>query len=113
MSSRMVNRPTTSFFQQSLNHAGLIGPVELCAGMDARANGSGPGMKHETILTGEGWPSRDPRIDVDYDVRVHCDAGPVQAQILNLSADGFRLHSAKPIDVGAEVTLEVAKQFPV
>lgn len=70
-------------------------------------------MKHENILAGEEWPPRDPRVDVDFDVRVHCDTGAVEAQILNLSADGFRLHSAKPIEVGAEVTLEVAKEFPV
>jgi hypothetical protein len=70
-------------------------------------------MKHEAILAAEQWSPRDPRVDVDYDVRVHCDAGAVEAQILNLSADGFRLHSARPIEVGAEVTLETAKQFPV
>lgn len=70
-------------------------------------------MKHEAILVAEEWPPRDPRVDVDYDVRVHCEHGAVEAQILNLSADGFRLHSAKPFEVGAEVTLEAAKQFPV
>lgn len=69
-------------------------------------------MKHEAILEGD-WLPRDPRVDVDFDVRVHCPAGPVEAQILNLSADGFRIHSARPIDVGSEVTLEVARELPV
>lgn len=69
-------------------------------------------MKHEAILEGQ-WLPRDPRVEVDFDVRVHCADGSVEAQILNLSADGFRLHSAKPIEVGAEVTLEAARQFPV
>jgi len=70
-------------------------------------------MKHETILAGDGFSPRDPRVDVGFDVHVHCETGQVEAQILNLSADGFRLHTSKPVEVGAEVTLEVAKQFPV
>ena len=70
-------------------------------------------MKHEAILAGEEWPSRDPRVEVDFDVRVHCDGGEIDAQIINLSSDGFRLHSRNPLEVGWEVTLEAAKQFPV
>ena len=70
-------------------------------------------MKHEAILAGEEWPSRDPRVEVDFDVRVHCETGEVDAQIVNLSSDGFRLHSRNPLEVGWEVTLEAAKQFPV
>lgn len=70
-------------------------------------------MKHEPILAGQELPSRDPRVDVDFDVRLQCQQGPIDAQIINLSADGFRLHSAKPVEVGWEVTLEAAKQFPV
>ena len=70
-------------------------------------------MKHEAILAGEEWPSRDPRVEVDFDVRVHCETGEVDAQIVNLSSDGFRLLSANPLEVGWEVTLEAAKQFPV
>lgn len=69
-------------------------------------------MKHEAILEGD-WLRREPRVETDFDVRVHSPAGSVEAQILNLSADGFRIHSAKPIDVGSEVTLEVAKELPV
>jgi hypothetical protein len=70
-------------------------------------------MKHQAILAADQWPSRDPRVDIDFDVRVHCESGAVEAQILNLSADGFRLHSAKPISPGSEVTLEACTQFPV
>jgi hypothetical protein len=70
-------------------------------------------MKHEAILQGQEWLPRDPRVDVDYDLRVHCEAGEIEAQLLNLSSDGFRLHSANPLQVGWEVTLEAAKQFPV
>jgi hypothetical protein len=70
-------------------------------------------MKHEAILAEQEWLPRDPRIDVDYDVRVHTENGEIDAQIINLSSDGFRLHSANPLEVGWEVTLEAAKQFPV
>lgn len=70
-------------------------------------------MKHETILAGEDWSPRDARVGVNFDVLVHSDAGSIDAHILNLSADGFRLYSAKPIAVGAEVTLEAAREFPV
>jgi hypothetical protein len=70
-------------------------------------------MKHEPILAGQEWPPRDPRVEVDFDVRVRCDAGDIDAQIVNLSSDGFRLLSANPLEVGWEVTLEAARQFPV
>lgn len=70
-------------------------------------------MKYEAILSGDEWPSRDPRVDVEFDVRVHTEVGETEAQLLNLSSDGFRLHSVDPLQVGWEVTLEAAKQFPV
>lgn len=66
-------------------------------------------MKHEPILAGQEWLPRDPRTDVEYDVRVHCDGGDIDAQLVNLSADGFRLRSADPLQVGWEVTLEAGK----
>ena len=34
-------------------------------------------------------------------------------QVKALSSDGFRLHTANPLQVGWEVTLEAARQFPV
>ena len=70
-------------------------------------------MKHETILAEQKWLPRDPRVDVDFDVRVHTQAGEIDAQIINLSSEGFRLHSANPLEVGWEVTLEATKHFPV
>ena len=69
-------------------------------------------MKQEVILEGARL-ARDPRVDVDFDVRVHTEAGEIGAQIVNLSSDGFRLYSSRPLEVGWEVTLEAAKQFPV
>ena len=69
-------------------------------------------MKHEAILAGD-WLPRDPRVDVEFDVRVHCEAGDIEAHLVNLSSDGFRLHTSNPVQVGWEVTLEAAKNFPV
>lgn len=70
-------------------------------------------MKHEPILAGAQWPPRDPRVDVAFDLHVHCEAGQVEAQIVNLSSDGFRLETSGPLEAGWEVTLEAARQFPV
>ena len=70
-------------------------------------------MKHEVILEGQDRLPRDPRVDVGFDVSVHCEAGEIGAQIVNLSSDGFRLQTANPLEVGWEVTLQAAKQFPV
>jgi len=69
-------------------------------------------MKHEAILAGD-WLPRDPRVDVEFDVRVHCEAGDIEAHLVNLSSDGFRLHTSNPLQVGWEVTFEAAKNFPV
>ena len=70
-------------------------------------------MKHEAILAAQEWAPRDTRVDVGYDVRVHCDAGEIHAQLVNLSSDGFRLHSSNPLQVGAVVTLEARNHDPV
>jgi hypothetical protein len=70
-------------------------------------------MKHEAILEGHELLARDPRVDTEVAVRVHCEAGEFDAALTNLSSDGFRLHSADPLQVGWEVTLEAAKNFPV
>jgi len=70
-------------------------------------------MKHEAILEGRELHPRDPRVDAEFDVHVHCEAGEIEAQIVNLSSDGFRLLSANPLQAGWEVTLRAAKDFPV
>jgi len=70
-------------------------------------------MKHEAILEGQELLSRNPRVDTDIAVRVHCQAGEIEAELINLSSDGFRLHSENPLQVGWEVTLQAAKDFPV
>jgi len=86
----------------------------VLSGVDAvSAKRSGPDMKHEVILEGQELLPRDPRVDTELTVRVHCQAGEIEAQILNLSSDGFRLHSEGPLQAGWVVTLEAAKNFPV
>lgn len=70
-------------------------------------------MKHEAILEGQELLSRDPRVDTELPVRVHCEAGEIEAELTNLSSDGFRLHSADPLQVGWVVTLEASEHFPV
>ena len=70
-------------------------------------------MKHEAILAGQELLPRDPRVEAEMLVRVHCPAGEVEAHIINLSSDGFRLRTANPLQVGWVVTLEAAKNFPV
>jgi hypothetical protein len=70
-------------------------------------------MKHEAILDGQELLPRDPRVETELTVRVHCQAGEIDARILNLSSDGFRLHSENPLQPGWVVTLEAAKHFPV
>ena len=70
-------------------------------------------MKHEAILASQEWLPRDPRVDAEFTVRVHCQSGEIGARIVNLSSDGFRLRSDDPLQVGWVVTLEAAAQFPV
>ena len=80
---------------------------------NAHASRSGRGMKHEVILAGDTYPPRDLRVDVNYDVSVECEAGEIDAELTNLSSDGFRLHSDGALQVGWEVTLQAARDFPV
>ena len=70
-------------------------------------------MKHEAILAGDDYPPRDTRIDVTYDVSVECEAGEIDAEVVNLSSDGFRLRTHGPLQVGWEVTLKAGKHDPV
>src|SRR5689334_4666808 len=70
-------------------------------------------MKYEGRLEGREWNARDRRIDTSCDVLVHCDAGDLPARIVNLSSDGFRLHSEDALQAGWEVTLEAAGSDPV
>jgi hypothetical protein len=105
----LVNEIATSFVQELINHAWQMSAwwePGACGVDAARTSESGRDMKHEAILEGQEWLPRDTRVDVGYDVRVHCEAGEIPAQLINLSSDGFRLHSTDPLQVGWEVTLK-------
>lgn len=70
-------------------------------------------MKFEGQLKGRELTSRSPRVDAGFLVRVRCEVGEFPARITNLSSSGFRLHSARPLETGWEISLEVPKRPPV
>jgi hypothetical protein len=67
-------------------------------------------MKFEGQLKGRELTSRSPRVDAGFLVRVRCAVGEFPARITNLSSSGFRLHSARPLEEGWEIILEVPKR---
>ena len=70
-------------------------------------------MKFDGQLVGHEIDARPVRTDVIYDVWVRADSGDFEAQIVNLSAMGFRLRSEAEFKVGWNVSLKVAKLPPV
>lgn len=70
-------------------------------------------MKFHGKLEGRECQPRSARIDVAYDALVRLDWGAVEAMILNVSSNGFRLRTAEELEPGCEVTLEVEKLEPV
>ena len=69
-------------------------------------------MKFDGQLEGREVATRPVRTDVTYDVSVSSDSGEFEAQIVNLSAMGFRLRSEAEFKVGWNVSLRVAKLPP-
>ncbi|HVU30401.1 MAG TPA: PilZ domain-containing protein [Sphingomicrobium sp.] len=67
-------------------------------------------MKFEGQLEGRELAARAPRIDAGFLIRVRCAAGEFPARVTNLSGSGFRLHSARPLEPGWEVTLQVPRR---
>ncbi|HEY7006093.1 MAG TPA: PilZ domain-containing protein [Sphingomicrobium sp.] len=67
-------------------------------------------MKFEGRLEGRELAARAPRVDAGFVVRVRCAAGNFPARITNLSSTGFRLRSARALEAGWEVTLQVPKR---
>jgi len=66
-------------------------------------------MKFDGRLEGQEISCRPARTDVTYDVLVECEAGAIEAKIINLSAMGFRLRCDTDLEVGSQVTLKVEK----
>jgi hypothetical protein len=70
-------------------------------------------MKPEGQLEGRELTSRSPRVEAGFVVRVRCAAGEFPARITNLSGSGFRLHSARALEPGWEILLEVPRRPPL
>lgn len=70
-------------------------------------------MKLDLRLQGRELQPRPTRIDVRFDTRVRLEWGAVDGLVLNVSSEGFRLHTAEELEVGAQVALEVDKLPPV
>lgn len=70
-------------------------------------------MKYESELVGRELVERDPRVDVTYEVLVRGADANVEAELVNISSDGFRLRCNEPLMTGSEVTLEVAMHDPL
>jgi hypothetical protein len=70
-------------------------------------------MKFDGRLKGREYRPRAARVDVRYDAMVRFDCTSVEAMILNVSRNGFRLRAAEELEPGMEVTLEVEKLRPV
>jgi hypothetical protein len=66
-------------------------------------------MKFDGRLEGREISHRPARTDVTYDVWVSCDSCDFEAQIVNLSAMGFRLRCEAEVQVDWHVSLKVAK----
>lgn len=70
-------------------------------------------MKFEGKLQGRELTPRAARVEVQYDARVRFDGTSVEAMILNVSSQGFRLCAAEELAPGMEVTIECEKLDPV
>lgn len=70
-------------------------------------------MKHEGKLVGRAWAHRQSRADVAWTVELECPGGKVRAEVLNLSARGFRLHTARALQAGWKVAIRFAKDAPI
>ena len=70
-------------------------------------------MKHEGMLEGRELLPRGTRVDVGWNVMVRHAGRSIPAKVMNVSASGFGLRTARALEVGAEVVLRFAKDAPV
>jgi PilZ domain len=66
-------------------------------------------MKFEGELEGRAFAPRPPRVDIGFDVLLHCAGAEFEARITNLSARGFRLRSPRALKPGCEISLQSGK----
>ena len=70
-------------------------------------------MKHESIFFGREWLPRATRWRVRRDVLVQWASREVEAEIVNMSRNGFRLRSRAPLEAGCEVILQASTNLPI
>ena len=70
-------------------------------------------MKPEGKLEGREWSPRGSRIDVTWPVVIDSPVGKVRAEIINVSARGFRLRTARALEAGWKVAMRFAKDSPI
>jgi len=70
-------------------------------------------MKYEGKFEGREIARRPTRIDVYYDALVELRGAEIAAQILNLSAHGFRIRTYMALKEGDDIFLTVPKYPPV
>ena len=70
-------------------------------------------MKMDGKLEGRELSPRAAQVTIEYDVIVRCEADEVDARILNMSRNGFRLRTVAELRTGSEITLEMPEIDPV
>jgi hypothetical protein len=70
-------------------------------------------MKAEGKLEGRELLPRSTRIDVGWMVILESPAGKIRAEVLNVSARGFCLRTARALEAGWEVAIRFARDAPV
>ena len=65
-------------------------------------------MKHAGELVGVEFPARDARVSVRYNLLVRPDADRIEAELINVSSDGFRLRCEEPLESGGVFAEPVA-----
>jgi hypothetical protein len=88
-------------------------PVTISIGPPVNGDLYAGAMKHEGRMFGREWLPRAMRWGIRRDVLVRWASGEVEAEIVDLSRNGFRLRSSTPLPAGCEVTLQADQQQPI
>ncbi len=66
-------------------------------------------MMHQGDIAGREWLERATRVEVSYGLTVGYPGGSADAELINLSSEGFRLRCREPLESGWEVTLKAGR----
>ncbi|MGE5562225.1 MAG: PilZ domain-containing protein [Bacillota bacterium] len=70
-------------------------------------------MQFQDQMQERAFRPRPPRVDIGFDVLLHCADAQFEARIVNLSARGFRVRSPRALEPGCEISLQSGKLPPV